>query len=141
MNKYENLTQEEKQFYADVLNYIFKGTIGNIQAYQIRPNVAKATDFLISEIMQCSKGITNALVGIPSGVMYSVIFNIVLGKTKYKDMPFIKAFILEQITSYMFGELVKLLVGHPIYSPCVNKVNINWKSQMGLLLADFIDEL
>jgi hypothetical protein len=81
MNKYENLTQEEKQFYADVLNYIFKETIGNIQAYQIRPNVAKATDFLISEIMQCSKGITNALVGIPGGVMYSVIFNIVLGKT------------------------------------------------------------
>lgn len=30
---------------------------------------------------------------------------------------------------------------HALYRAVVDKVNINWKSQMGLLLAGFIDEL
>ncbi|QCD47972.1 hypothetical protein [Campylobacter rectus] len=46
LSVYNNLTQEEKQFYADVLNSIFFGTIGNVQASQVTPKVARAADFL-----------------------------------------------------------------------------------------------
>lgn len=144
MKDYNNLTENEKQYYADILNGIFKGTIGHVQAYQIRPNVAKATDFLISEILFCSQGITKLLIDMPGGSIYSIIFDIALGryeKLKGKNVPFVTAFLLEEISYSFFSNLLSILTENLKYRPCVDKVNVNWKSQMGLLLAGFIDEL
>ena len=138
---YNNLSQEVKRYYADLLNFIFRGTIGTVQAYQVTPNVAKAGDFFLKQILHCSQGITAALVSIPGGIYYSKIYEIVLEKTPFANIPFVFKFLSEQISSYYVGNLIGHLLRTVIYRPCVDKVNVNWKSQMGLLLGGIIDDL
>ncbi|QKF91373.1 hypothetical protein [Campylobacter sp. CCUG 57310] len=139
---YSNLTQEEKQFYADILNFIFRGTIGNVQASQITPNVAKAADFFLKEIANCSQGITATLVGLPGGQLYSIAFNIFLKKIEsYLHIPYVRALIIEAVTSHYIGNIFKYIFRNVRYRICVDTVNIKWKSQMGLLLYGIIDDL
>lgn len=139
---YNNLTQDEKQFYADVLNFIFRGTIGNVQAYQITPNVAKAADFFLGEIAHCSQGLTATLVGIPGGQLYSIAFNIFLNRVeKYLYIPYIRALIIETVTSYYVGKIFEYIFKNARYRICVDVINVRWKSQMGLLLYGIIDDL
>lgn len=87
---YSNLSYTEKQFYADILNYIFRGTIGDVRVYQVTPNVAKAGDFFLLEIATCSHGITESL-AIQYGVIYSQIFDILLGN---HSIAFVKELIV-----------------------------------------------
>lgn len=139
---YNNLTQEEKQFYADVLNSIFLGTIGNVQASQVTPKIARAADFFIAQIVNCSKAIVEALKKLVLGPAFSAIYDAVLqDNVKYQNYPFAKRFIIKRVSSWAFGQLIDYIFKDKIFSGCVSAVNVRWKSYMGLLLYGVIDDL
>lgn len=139
---YNNLTQEEKQFYADVLNSIFLGTIGTVRANQVTPKVARAADFFIAQVINCSKAIVKTLEKLILGPAFSTIYDAVLKDNKtYQNYPFAKRFIIKKVSSSVFAQLINYIFKDKIFSGCVSAVNVRWKSQMGLLLAGIIDDL
>ena len=138
---YSNLTPEAKQYYADILNYIFKGTIGIVRANQITPNAARAGDFFMEEIFRCAQAMKAALNIFAPKLVVNMVFDICIGNGKGNKKPSISQLIVENITSNTISTLLTAIYDHFIYKTCINKVNVNWKSQMGLLLGGIIDDL
>lgn len=149
---YDNLTDKEKQLSADNLNYIFRGTIGVVTPNQITPAVAKASDFLMHEVFECSrlakKWLTNVLAA-ELGTMVGIIDDVYNITWRY---PFVERSIVRQLVALevgvntfaigtIVGKIINKLLENRNFSPCVNAVNVRWKSQMGLLLYGIIDEL
>jgi hypothetical protein len=149
---YYNLTDQEKQLCADNLNYIFKGTIGYVTQDQVTPAVAKASDFLIKEVFSCStvakswlKDVLNSQLGNMATVIIDDIFHItdrypVSGKSIVKELIALEI-IKNCVIGTILGIIINKLLENRNFSPCVNAVNVRWKSQMGLLLYGVIDEL
>lgn len=66
--------------------------------------------------------------------------------------PFVERSIVRQLVALevgvntfaigtIVGKIINKLLENRNFSPCVNAVNVRWKSQMGLLLYGIIDEL
>ena len=137
---YDNLTDKEKQLSADNLNYIFRGTIGVVTPNQITPAVAKASDFLMHEVFELAAEL---------GTMVGIIDDVYNITWRY---PFVERSIVRQLVALevgvntfaigtIVGKIINKLLENRNFSPCVNAVNVRWKSQMGLLLYGIIDEL
>lgn len=141
MNIYENLTEQEKQYYADILNYIFKGTIGNVQSYQVTPNVAKAADFFMKEILNCASGLKGALYVFVAKIAVDVLFDVYIGNGGGKKEIKVRQLITEGISSNIISSVLDAIYSKFAYRACIDRVNLNWKSQMGLLLNGIIDDL
>lgn len=148
---YYNLTDEEKQLSANNLNYIFKGTIGYVTPDQITPAVAKASDFLIKEVFTCSSAAKAWLKNILNSQLGNMVDSIddiyhIAETYQISGKSIVRQFIaLELVKEYAIGYLVDIIINKLLenrnFSPCVNAVNVRWKSQMGLLLYGIIDEL
>lgn len=118
------------------------GTIGNVQASQVTPKIARAADFFIAQIVNCSKAIVEALKKLALGPAFSAIYDAVLqDNVKYQNYPFAKRFIIKRVSSWAFGQLIDYIFKDKIFSGCVSAVNVRWKSYMGLLLYGVIDDL
>ena len=142
LSLYSNLTQEEKEYYAYVLNSIFLKTIGNVQASQITPKVARATDFFIIEVLNCSQQMVEVLKNMVLGPIFGRIYEIVTKNLKaYQNLPIIRQFIIDKIAEEAFDALIDQIFKHRIFAGCVSAVNVRWKSQIGLLLGGIIDDL
>lgn len=143
---------EVRQFHADALNRIFRGTIGYITEDQITPEVAKASQFLESEILKNERILKILLYGIQTVTIGLFIGKIaMLYREKRHFTGSIFALLKKEdnwtalINSGLRAKYDTILLSayskNRIVKAVVDKVNVNWKSQMGLLLSGFIDEL
>ena len=64
----------------------------------------------------------------------------VSGKSIVKELIALEI-IKNCVIGTILGIIINKLLENRNFSPCVNAVNVRWKSQMGLLLYGVIDEL
>ena len=148
---YYNLTDREKQISADNLNYIFRGTIGTVTPDQITPAVAKASDFLIHEVFKCSELAKNWLASVLASQFGNIVESLddmynITGKYQLTGKSVVRQLVtLEIVKYYAVGKIMEAIINKLLqnrnFRPCVDAVNVRWKSQMGLLLYGIIDEL
>jgi hypothetical protein len=140
-----------RKFHADSLNRIFRGTIGIITESQITPEIAKASQFLEAEVLRNQRimkivlyGIQAATVGlftlrliklVADTAYYGSIYAAVIRENAWSSLAS-AAMTAEYDTIFLSAYNKNALV-----KACIDKVNVNWKSQMGLLLSGIIDEL
>lgn len=104
--------------------------------------MAKAGDFFLKEITHCSKAFSVTLSALTGNLLYEKIYKIALNKISiYLNLPNARVLIAEAVPSSKINDLVGHLSRNMIYKPCIDKVNVNWKSQIGLLLGGIIYDM
>lgn len=113
-----NLSQSEKEVYAEFINTIFKGAI-NAKPYQITEEVVKNTDSMYFAITACSTQIKS--------MGFDLIYSLIpvrglvakLGAKAAEDL--LKRWVLQLTSKYQF-------LG------CLNQAKASWRSAIQLSL-------
>jgi len=109
------LTDEQKQFYVDIIDVVWQGSMQNNEVENISDSVGNKIEKVLYEIQNCSNAVKTLF------PIHAIIYETVIYPDKWVE----KYPLLVPVT---VPEWIGFLLTKRQFIPCVHGAAVNWKS-------------